>query len=106
MYIEIEGNDRGYVVINQSQSQFEMGEQGLNMREVNEMLEDQILGDSLFFFQIDLDIFLELVFGKGKSRGGFNIGLDYIRFIWKRFRLYSRQCVFGLYMNRERKVVK
>nr|XP_005600384.1 histamine H1 receptor isoform X1 [Equus caballus]XP_023475521.1 histamine H1 receptor isoform X1 [Equus caballus]XP_023475522.1 histamine H1 receptor isoform X1 [Equus caballus]XP_023475523.1 histamine H1 receptor isoform X1 [Equus caballus]XP_023475524.1 histamine H1 receptor isoform X1 [Equus caballus]XP_023475525.1 histamine H1 receptor isoform X1 [Equus caballus]XP_023475526.1 histamine H1 receptor isoform X1 [Equus caballus]XP_023475527.1 histamine H1 receptor isoform X1 [Equus cabal len=106
MHTEAEGNDRGYVAINQSQSQLEMGEQGLNMREANEMPEDQILGDSPSFSQTDLDTPPEPASGKGKPRGGSNTGLDYIRFTWKRLRSHSRQCVSGLHMNRERKAAK
>ncbi|XP_046497415.1 histamine H1 receptor [Equus quagga] len=106
MHTEAEGNDRGYVAINQSQSQLEMGEQGLNMREANEMPEDQILGDSPSFSQTDLDTPPEPASGKGKPRGGSNTGLDYIKFTWKRLRSHSRQCVSGLHMNRERKAAK
>lgn len=103
---EAEGSGRGYTDINQSQSQLETDEQGLNMRGASEMSEDQILGDSLSFSPTDSDTPTEPASGKGKPRSGSSTGLDYIKFTWKRLRSHSRQYVSGLHMNRERKAAK
>ncbi|XP_004443226.1 PREDICTED: histamine H1 receptor [Ceratotherium simum simum] len=106
MQTEAEGSGRGYAAINQSHSQLEMDEQGLNMRGANEMPEDQILGDSPSFSQTDSDTPTEPASGKGKPRRGSSTGLDYIKFTWKRLRSHSRQYVSGLHMNRERKAAR
>ncbi|XP_057561396.1 histamine H1 receptor isoform X2 [Hippopotamus amphibius kiboko] len=103
---EAEGSDGAYAAINQSQSQLEMGEQGLNMCGAKEALEDQILGDSQSFSRTDSDTPTEPAVEKGKSRSESSIGLDYIKFTWKRLRSHSRQYMSGLHMNRERKAAK
>lgn len=103
---EAEGSGGGHAAVNQSQSQLETDEQGLNMHGVTEILEGQILGDSQSFSRTDSDTPTEPTPGKSKSRSGSNTGLDYIKFTWKRLRSQSRQYVSGLHMNRERKAAK
>lgn len=67
---EAEGSGRGYAAINQSQNQFEMGEQGLNMPGAKEALEDQIQGDSqsLLPDRLRTPPQSRRLAGKGKSR--------------------------------------
>lgn len=103
---EAEESSRGYIAINQSQSQPETDEEGLNVHGTSELLEDQILGDSQSFSPTDSDYPTEPASEKGKPRSGSSIGLDYIKFTWKRLRSHSRQYVSGLHMNRERKAAK
>lgn len=103
---EAEGSGRGYTDINQSQSQLETDEQGLNVHGASEISEDQILGDSLSFSPTDSDTPTEPASGKGKPRSASSTGLDYIKFTWKRLRSHSRQYVSGLHMSRERKAAK
>ncbi|XP_024595954.1 histamine H1 receptor [Neophocaena asiaeorientalis asiaeorientalis] len=104
--MEADGSGRECVAISQSQSQLEMGEQGLNTHGAKEILEDQILGDSQFFSRTDSDTPPELARGEAKSKSESSTGLDYIKFTWKRLCSHSRQYVSVLHTHRERKAAK
>lgn len=101
-----EGTSGDLDATNESQCQLKRDGQSLNMCKVNEMSEEQTLGDSQSFSQTDSDTSTKPAPGKDKSRSGSAIGLDYIKFTWKRIRSHSRQYVSGLHMNRERKAAK
>ncbi|XP_070247594.1 histamine H1 receptor [Myotis yumanensis] len=103
---EAEGSGKDYIAINQSQSQLEIDEQSLTIHGASEVSEDQTLGDSQSFSPADSDIPTESASGKGKPRSESSIGLDYIKFTWKRLRSHSRQYMSGLQLNRERKAAK